>query len=499
MNIIQAIRDPQLFRPFLEDRRGSISTWANWMVALKCLYGLPIHTTRNRELVRECCGRDASLLPDEGFTTALFLTGRRSGKSRMAAIVGAYEAVLSGREKMLAKGEMGLVSIISPTRKQSRIVKGYLRSIFDQTSLLRQEVVKETQEGFELANGVLVEILVGDWRSVRGYSLLACIIDELAFMGLDEECKVRSDTELVRAVLPSLATTGGKLVGISSPYARKGYCWQTYQKHHGNDSGKVLVWNCGSRAMNPTLSQSIVDQALQEDLAAAKSEYLGEFRDDIALWLPIEVIQQCVIAGRKELVPRQGISYSAFADLSGGRSDSAALAIAHQADGKTVLDLLRQWRAPFNPTLAIQDMADLLKSYHLRGCTGDRYAGEFVTQGFGKFGITYRPAEKSKSELYLDFLGRLCSQQVELLDDETLIKQLAALERRVRSGGRDVVDHGPNQYDDIANCAAGVTVGASRGQFKFGFLHRDGVGTNRNVRRNRIALGRMVAAQRGRL
>jgi hypothetical protein len=177
------------------------------------------------------------------------------------------------------------------------------------------------------------------------------------------------------------------------------------------------------------------------------------------------------------------------------------LAIAHQADGKTILDLLRQWKAPFSPALAIDDMADLLTTYHLRGCTGDRYAGEFVTQAFGKHGITYRPAEKSKSELYLDFLGRLCSQQVELLDDEVLIKQLASLERRTRSGGRDIVDHPPGCRDDCANCAAGVTVGVSRGKFQFGFLHRDGMGMGKssgNARRNRLALGRMVVAQRGR-
>ncbi len=473
LSIVKACHDEQLFKPFLQDRRGKIDTWRRWMVALRCLYGLPVTLDWQRQLVRECTGRDASLLPRDGFSSALFLTGRRSGKSRTSAIAGAYEAALSGREKLLAAGEKGLVAIIAPTRKQGGVVKGYLRAIFDQTDMLRQEVVRETREGFELRNGVEVVVLVADWRSVRGYSLLACICDELAFMGLDEEAKVRSDTELVRAILPSLATTGGKFIGISSPYARKGYCWTTFKRYHGNDSGKVLVWNCASRVMNPTLPQSIVDQAMTEDLAAAKSEYLGEFRDDVSLWLPIEVIQQCVVEGRKELLPRKGISYFAFADLSGGRSDSAALSIAHTADGKVILDCLRQWKAPFNPTLAIQDMSDLLQSYGLRHCVGDRYAGEFVRQGFAKCGISYKAAERSKSELYLDLLSRLCSQQVELLDDPTLIKQLASLERRTRSGGKDVVDHQPGCHDDCANCAAGVASMASKPVFKIGFTTID--------------------------
>jgi hypothetical protein len=38
--------------------------------------------------------------------------------------------------------------------------------------------------------------------------------------------------------------------------------------------------------MNPTLPQRVVDQAMADDMAAAKSEYMGEFRDDVGLFLP---------------------------------------------------------------------------------------------------------------------------------------------------------------------------------------------------------------------
>jgi hypothetical protein len=93
----------------------------------------------------------------------LFLTGRRSGKSRIAAVIGAYEAALAGHETKLAKGERGVVPICAPTKAQGRIVKDYLRAIF-QTPLLANEVVAETREGFELNNGTRIEILAGDWR-----------------------------------------------------------------------------------------------------------------------------------------------------------------------------------------------------------------------------------------------------------------------------------------------------------------------------------------------
>lgn len=458
MNIIDAIKDEQLFRPFLGEK---LASWHTWFAALRVVYGLPLGRKR-REHVRHCTGRQPDRLPKDGFDTALFLTGRRSGKSRVAAIIGAYEAALAGHETKLAKGEMGMVAIVSPTKMQSRIVTNYLRAIFD-TPLLRPEVVGETREGFQLRNGVLIELMAGDWKTVRGYTLLAAIVDEVAFMGYDSESKVKSDTELIRAIKPSLATVKGKLIGISSPYAKKGWCYQTYRNNFGNDAGKVLVWNCPSRTMNPTLPQSVVDEALAEDLQAAKSEYLGEFRDDVCEFLPRTVIEALVIPERTELLPRPQINYVAFADVSGGRSDDATLAVAHRdwEKRKVVIDRLFRYRPPFNPTEVIAQMAEELRRYRVRRVTGDNYAAEFVAKAFESQGIRYTKSPKPKSMLYLELLPRLCSGEIELPDDEALVNQLASLERRTRSGGKDIIDHSPGQHDDLANALAGVVEQAS--------------------------------------
>lgn len=108
MNIVQAAKDANLFRPFLG---AELESWSNWLVALRAVYGLPIRKPASRETITACTGRDPDRLPKAGFDTAVFLTGRRSGKSRAAAIIGAYEATLAGRETKLAKGERGVVPI----------------------------------------------------------------------------------------------------------------------------------------------------------------------------------------------------------------------------------------------------------------------------------------------------------------------------------------------------------------------------------------------------
>jgi hypothetical protein len=102
MTIINAVQDANLFGPFL----GDLSTWRHWFVALSALYGLPVHPS-HAKLVRDCTGRDRKRLPRGGFSTALFLTGRRSGKSRIAAIIGAFESVWLRHGAKLAKGEKG--------------------------------------------------------------------------------------------------------------------------------------------------------------------------------------------------------------------------------------------------------------------------------------------------------------------------------------------------------------------------------------------------------
>lgn len=457
LTILDAIRDPNLFGAFIGK---DLSSWVNWITALRVLYGLPVLTDRSAQLIRQCMGRDRDLLPDDGFQTALFLTGRRSGKSRIAACIGAFEGALAGHESKLAKGEKGIVAVLAPTRAQAKIVHGYLKAIFE-APVLNGEVVGEADDRLDLANGISIQVMAGDWRSVRGFTLVAAIVDEACFFGVTEESKVRSDSELIQAIRPGLATTGGKLIAISSPYAKKGWAYSMFQKHHGKDKGRVLVWNAPSLTMNCTLPQSVVDDAMAEDLAAAKAEYLGEFRDDVAAYLTREVVEAVVVKERTEIRPDYGTEYSAFVDLSGGRSDDSALCIAHREERVVVVDLLRRYRPPSNPYAIIGEMVEELKRYELNSVVGDNYSAEFVASAFEERGIHYIKSEKNKSALYLELLPRISASEIELLDEPVSVSQLAHLERRTRSGGKDIVDHPRGGRDDLANVIAGVADVAS--------------------------------------
>jgi hypothetical protein len=180
--------------------------------------------------------------------------------------------------------------------------------------------------------------------------------------------------------------------------------------------------------------------AYEDDPAAAAAEYGAEFRRDVESFVAREAVEACVIPGRRELLPVAGLWPTAFVDPSGGSQDSMTLAIAHQENGRAVLDAARERRPHFSPDDVVREFAATLKAYRCAMVIGDRYGGEWPRERFAAYRIGYHVAEQSKSDLYRDLLPLLNSGTVDLLDDRRLIAQLCGLERRTARGGRDSID-----------------------------------------------------------
>jgi hypothetical protein len=310
-----------------------------------------------------------------------------------------------------------------------------------------------------LTNHIDVEVRSSDFRRLRGPTYIAVIADESAFW-LSENA-ANPDLEILNAVRPGLATTSGPLFMISSPYARRGELWRTFNKHHGPQGDPlILVARGTSRTFNPTLKQTVVDRALERDPASASAEYLAEFRTDIESFVSVEAVGACVIRGLHERPPIPTQAYSAFADPSGGSSDSFALCIGHFDYSRQIVavDALREARPPFNPSVVVEEFSRLLKSYGVSRLIGDRYAGQWPVEQFDRHGVRYEQSAKPKSDLFIDLLPLINSHQVHLLDHQKTINQLCGLERKTARSGRDSIDHPPGGHDDLANAVAGLAV-----------------------------------------
>jgi hypothetical protein len=154
------------------------------------------------------------------------------------------------------------------------------------------------------------------------------------------------------AIKPALASPPRSIViGISTPYRKRGLLYKKFKQHFGKD-GDILVIRAPTRALNPTIPQEVVDEALEEDFQSAKAEWLAKFRDDIGGWADLALIEQAVDRGvtvRPPLANKKFVYWS-FCDPSGGARDSFTAAIAHDENGIAMLDCIVEIKAPFNPT-----------------------------------------------------------------------------------------------------------------------------------------------------
>lgn len=405
-------------------------------------------------------GREAS--PTSRCDELHIVAGRRSGKSSGCAALAVYLSCLCEYRDRLATGERGIVLLLAENQRQARVLFDYIVGVLRAAPALGKLVSNQTATTISLSNGIDIEVRAADFRSVRGLTLIACLCDETPFWRSDNSAN--PDTEIIEAVRPGLVTARGQLISLGSPYSRRGFVWNTFQRYFGKENQRILVAKGMTRLFNPTVPQAFIDAAFERDPLSAAAEWNAEFRSDVDAFVSPEVVDMCIVAGRHEIPYFSGSDYHAFVDPSGGSSDSFTLAIATSRpsdDGSEeyqigVLCCLREYRPPFSPDTVVADIARTMRYYDLDSLTGDRYGGEWVIERFREHGVSYEPSERPKNDIYRNTLSLLNSGRVELLDNKRLFTQLCSLERRVARGGRDSIDHPPGGHDDLANAALGA-------------------------------------------
>src|SRR5215813_827635 len=458
MTLLEAMADRHLFAPWFRDP----TMWAAWRAFIAALFALPL-TPEQLVTYQQCTGRTAP--PQQPATEVWLVCGRRAGKSFILALCAVYLACFYDYRRYLAPGERGTVLIIATNSKQARVIVRYVRALLTHIPMLAKLIERETADAFDLTNGTTIEVHVASARSTRGYAVVAACLDEVSYFPTDDSAN--PDFDILDAIRPGMATIpNALLLCASSPYARRGALWDAFRRHYAKDDDPVLVWRAPTRAMNPVVSQQVIDQAAERDPASAAAEWLAEFRSDIESFINREAVDACIAWDVRERAPMQSVRYYAFVDPSGGSADSMSLAIGHREDDIVVVDALREIKPPFSPESVVGEFSALLKSYRVSKITGDRYAGEWPRERFREHGIVYEPAQKPKSDLYRDLLPAINSRKIDLLEHPRLT-QLVSLERRAARGGRDSIDHAPGAHDDLANAVAGVAAATSCGKYRY--------------------------------
>jgi hypothetical protein len=167
----------------------------------------------------------AQRMPPDPWQRALLLSperqillncSRQSGKSTTVSALALHTALFTPG---------GLVLLLSPSQRQSGEI--FRKVLFAYRALGRPlRAVQETQTVLELENGSRIVCLPGREETIRSFSGVNLLV-------LDEAARIPDD--LYRSVRPMLAVSGGRLVGLSTPFGQRGWF---YEEWHSNGPWK---------------------------------------------------------------------------------------------------------------------------------------------------------------------------------------------------------------------------------------------------------------------
>jgi hypothetical protein len=460
MNIYDAVTSGQGFRPYF---KKGLDSWASWLVFFKAISGKDMDEAE-MALFRVCTGLD--VVPNQPLKEIFLCCGRRSGKTTVCAIATIFYSIWGGWQEFLQAGEQPMVFIVSPNMQQGKIIMGYIRAILKMKNF-RHLVKRELADSIELKNGVRIEIKPASWRSTRGWSCGLLVMEELAFWRFETE-SANPDTEVYTALKPSTVNIKNSMIfGCSTPFTRQGLLWQ--RSAAWGRPGPILFWRAPTWKMNLTLTEEGLRRDFLESLGEA--EFNAEFgaleREDIEQYLPSALLDAAIVKGRSMVPEERGVEYVAFCDPAEGLrkgGDSMTFAIAHKTEEpiKYILDLLLEFRAPYDPKQVISQIVEAARPYHIMKIIQDRHAIGWIASDLKRFSIEVEPCEFDKSKIYEHFAVLMNKLQIELLDNERLRTQIMGLQKFLRGGGSITIDHLRGGHDDLVNAAAGACVAVSR-------------------------------------
>jgi phage terminase large subunit-like protein len=156
VKIDRAFRDGRLFGAAL----GDPATWQVWLTILCSAFALPLTTEQLQTFAMIAGGRPP---PSKLVRELWIIAGRRSGKSRIAALIAVFSALFA--KHRVAPGERPMVLVIAGSVDQARLVFGYVKGFLEASPVLAKEVVATSRHEIELKNGIVVGVHSNSFRT----------------------------------------------------------------------------------------------------------------------------------------------------------------------------------------------------------------------------------------------------------------------------------------------------------------------------------------------
>ena len=175
----EAMTSPHLFGPFFEG-----DSWNTWFATVKGTFGERLDGSET-ELFDTVASRTP---PTKRVGELVIAAGRGAGKDSIASFLAAYLAVSFDLTRVSCVPASSVLCL-AVDKSQAAIAFRYIRGYFEAIPALAAMVCNIGASTIELSNHVVIEVSVASFRAVRGRTILAAILDELAFLRDGILCK----------------------------------------------------------------------------------------------------------------------------------------------------------------------------------------------------------------------------------------------------------------------------------------------------------------------
>ncbi len=214
----------------------------------------------------ELDGWQAEVLRSQGKRDLLNVT-RQGGKSTVAAALALHAALYRASS---------LTLLVSPSLRQSGELFRKLLELRDKLPV-QPELLEDNRLSMSVKSGGRVVSLPGSEATIRGYSGATLIIEDEA---------ARVDDALYMAVRPMLATSGGRLILMSTPFGKRGHYWEAWDQGKTWRRVEVPATRC------PRISREFLEE---ERLAMPafwfEAEYMCQFLESSDTFFPYDLVE----------------------------------------------------------------------------------------------------------------------------------------------------------------------------------------------------------------
>jgi hypothetical protein len=392
----------------------------------------------------------------EESTRTVLCAGRRSGKSRLSALMLVWMALLRpDLRAYVLEGEWISFACCATSRDQGKIVLNAAKQAVMQSPLLASLVEREVSDAIFFKNGSVIEAFPCSSRTTRGNPIAGLSLDEFAFFQTTDEGPAAA-VEVHRALTGSMVQfqQDRKVLICSSPNGdntfRAMYDAAVEQEDAAGEASSVSALKLATWDVRPDIPQAVFDEervALGDELWEA--EFGAVFLASGGALLSESDIRGCVtLAG--DLLPQEITGAVVGMDVGYRRDRSAAVVLGydHKCPDLLRVAAVRTW-APAqdlsqgteqHAEMVLSGVAALARTY---GGTifGDTYESETTRSRLQRHGASVELTSSAggvKGAMYRELAMRIRLQQIELPDHPDLIAELRRLRVNYRGSSPSV-------------------------------------------------------------